>query len=75
MKKQKPVINGRSVTQIADDTGLKIQEVSMALNAKRLLRRDKLKQVVDAGYPLEPFVFGLKKNVEVKNESPAEAGV
>jgi len=75
MKKQKPVINGRSVTQIADDTGLKIQEVSMALNAKRLLRRDKLKQVVDAGYPLEPFVFGLKKNVEVKHESPAEAGV
>lgn len=47
-----------SITQIANDTGLNKAEISMALNAKRLLNREKLKKIVAANYPLEPFVFG-----------------
>ena len=47
-----------SVKEIAEKTNLHRAEISMALNAKRLLNRDKLKKIVEAGYPLEPFVFG-----------------
>ncbi|MBL4730768.1 MAG: hypothetical protein JKY28_05320 [Sulfurimonas sp.] len=47
-----------SITQIAKDTGLDKAEISMALSANRLLNRNKLKKIVDANYPLEPFVFG-----------------
>lgn len=46
------------VKEIAFKTGLKEPEISMALNKKRLLGRDKLKKIYKAGYPLEPFVFG-----------------
>ena len=53
----KKTIN-RSISEIAQDTGLDKAEISLALNAKRLLGRDKLKKIVDANYPLEPFVFG-----------------
>ena len=48
----------QSITQIAKDTGLNKSEISMALNAKRLLNREKLLKIVKADYPLEPFVFG-----------------
>jgi len=48
----------QSITQIANDTGLSKAEISMALNAKRLLNRNKLLKIVKANYPLEPFVFG-----------------
>ncbi len=44
--------------EIAKDTGLNKAEISMALNAKRLLGREKLRKIVKAGYALEPFVFG-----------------
>ncbi len=47
-----------SITQIANDTGLNKAEISMALNAKRLLNREKLRKIVNANYPLEPFIFG-----------------
>lgn len=47
-----------SITKIANDTGLNKAEISMALNAKRLLNREKLRKIVNANYPLEPFVFG-----------------
>lgn len=50
----------KSITEIANDTGLHKAEISMALNAKRLLNRNKLKKIVEANYPLEPFVFGEK---------------
>lgn len=53
----KKIIN-KSLEKIASDIGINKAEVSMALNAKRLLGREKLKKVVDAGYSLELFVFG-----------------
>jgi len=52
-------IGGKTLAEIAEECGLQRPEVSMALNKKRLLNRDKLKKVVDAGYPLELFVFGV----------------
>jgi hypothetical protein len=52
------VLNGDTVQDIAVKTGLHPAEISMALNKKRLLGREKLLRIVDAGYPLEPFVFG-----------------
>lgn len=54
----------RPLKDIAADTGLSEPELSMALNGKRLLGRDKLKKIADANYPLDVFVFG-------KNYSPA----
>ena len=53
---------------IAKDTGLHKAEISMALNAKRLLGREKLRLIVEAGYPLEPFVFG--KSYLQENDTP-----
>lgn len=50
---------GKSLREIADECGLHKAEVSLALSGKRLLRRDKLEQIVNAGYPVELFVFGL----------------
>ena len=47
-----------SPTAIHKETGLSVPEISMALNAKRLLSRAKLKKLVDAGYDLHVFVFG-----------------
>lgn len=43
---------------IAKDIGLHESEVSLALNGKRLLRREKLKMILDAGYDIMPFIFG-----------------
>ena len=48
----------KPLDEIASDIGINKAEVSMALNAKRLLGREKLKKVVEAGYSLELFVFG-----------------
>jgi hypothetical protein len=60
-----------SITEIANDTGLNKAEISMALNAKRLLNRDKLRKIVEANYPLEPFIFGKSylRN-DTKQETP-----
>lgn len=51
-------INGKTNAQIADETGLYPAEISLALNAKRLLSRKKLLQIYTAGYDIRPFVFG-----------------
>ncbi|MGE4510063.1 MAG: hypothetical protein AB7D43_03070 [Sulfurimonadaceae bacterium] len=48
----------RPIVEIAEDTGLHKAEISLALNGKRLLNRKKLLKIVEANYPLEPFVFG-----------------
>ena len=48
----------KPIKEIAEDVGLNKAEISMALNAKRLLNRAKLLKIVEAGYPLAPFVFG-----------------
>jgi len=58
MKTKKIKSIEKPLAEIAKDTGLHVAEVSMALNAKRLLNRKKLLQVVEANYPLEAFVFG-----------------
>lgn len=58
MKTKKTKTIEKPLVEIAKDTGLHVAEVSMALNAKRLLNRKKLLQVVEANYPLEAFVFG-----------------
>jgi len=50
---------GKTLKEIADECGLHKAEVSLALSGKRLLGRDKLVQIVSAGYPVELFVFGL----------------
>jgi len=65
-----PKINGLGVSDIARMTGLHDAEVSLALSAKRLLRRNKLKQIYEAGLPIEPFVFGEQyyKEVVMKEE-------
>ena len=59
------------ITKIANDTGLYKAEISLALNAKRLLNREKLKKIVEANYPLEPFIFGKsylqENNTKQKN--------
>ena len=46
------------IIEIAKDTGLHKAEISLALNGKRLLNRKKLLKIVQANYPLEPFIFG-----------------
>ena len=51
-------INDKSNVQIADETGLYPAEISLALNAKRLLSRKKLLKIHNAGYDIKPFVFG-----------------
>lgn len=51
-------INGKTNAQIADETGLYPAEISLALNAKRLLSRKKLLKIYTAGYDIRPFVFG-----------------
>lgn len=48
----------KPLLEIANDTGLHKAEISLALNGKRLLNRNKLLKIVEANYPLEPFVFG-----------------
>jgi len=65
-----PRINGLRVGEIARMTGLHDGEVSLALSAKRLLRRNKLKQIYEAGLPIEPFVFGEQyyKEMMMKEE-------
>ena len=60
-----------SITQIANDTGLNKAEISMALNAKRLLNREKLRKIVNANYPLEPFVFG-KSYIKNDTKQPVQ---
>lgn len=65
MKTKKIKTINKSLVEIAKETGLHVAEISMALNAKRLLSRQKLMQIVEANYPLEPFVFGrayIEKN-------------
>lgn len=64
-------INGKTNKQIAKDTGLHEAEISMALSCKRLLNREKLRKIVEAGYSLYPFVFGrgYKHNYYSKKES------
>lgn len=52
-------IYGKPLKEIAEECGLQQPEVSMALGGRRLLGRDKLEQVVKAGYPVELFVFGV----------------
>lgn len=51
-------INGITNAQIASETGLDPAEISLALNAKRLLNRKKLLKIHHAGYDIKPFVFG-----------------
>lgn len=51
-------IKDKSNAQIADETGLYPAEISLALNAKRLLSRSKLLKIHNAGYDIRPFVFG-----------------
>ncbi|WP_345985293.1 hypothetical protein WCX49_11865 [Sulfurimonas sp. HSL-1656] len=58
----------KPITEIANDTGLNVPEISMALSASRLLGRDKLKKIYDANYPIEYFLFGR----DFKN-NPTEA--
>jgi len=59
---------GRSITEIAEITGMTPPEVSLALSGKRIFRRDKLKAVYEAGFPIEPFVFGMDYWEKVNNE-------
>jgi len=65
----------KAIIEIAKDTNLNKAEISMALNAKRLLNREKLKQIYEAGYPLEPFVFGKsylqENNTQTKKSEQA----
>lgn len=51
-------IENKSNKTIAEDVGLCQEEISLALNAKRLLGRTKLKKIHSAGYDLIPFIFG-----------------
>ena len=60
-----------TLEKIASDTGLHKAEISMALNAKRLLNRNKLKKIYNANYPLEAFIFGKEfylQNNDTKNQ-------
>ena len=61
-----------TLDEIASNTGLHKAEISMALNAKRLLNREKLKKIYLANYPLEAFVFGKSfylQNNDTKKET------
>lgn len=51
-------INDKTNAQIAEEVGLYPAEISLALNAKRLLSRRKLMKIHRAGYDIKPFVFG-----------------
>lgn len=51
-------IKNKSNKTIAEDVGLCQEEISLALNAKRLLGRTKLQKIHEAGYDLIPFIFG-----------------
>ena len=51
-------VNGLNLAEIARRADLHRSEVSMAVNGKRLLGRDKLIKFVELGLPLELFVFG-----------------
>jgi len=72
-----------TLDEIASDTGLYKAEISMALNAKRLLNREKLKKIYLANYPLEAFVFGKEfylhkndtKQSSTKTTTPNKAEV
>ena len=59
-------VNGLNLAEIARRAGLHRAEVSMAVNGKRLLGRDKLKKFVEMGLPLELFVFGKDCYMEKK---------
>lgn len=67
-------INGKTNKQIAIDTGLREEEISMALSCKRLLGREKLRKIVNAGYSIYPFIFGrsyLHKKNSIKPNDKA----
>jgi hypothetical protein len=51
-------IEDKTNVQIAGETGLYPAEISLALNAKRLLSRKKLLKIHHAGYDIKPFIFG-----------------
>ncbi len=68
----KRTIHGKTNKQIAKDTKLEEAEISMALNCKRLLGREKLRKIVDAGYSIYPFIFGrtyLQDNNSIKKSN------
>jgi hypothetical protein len=51
-------IENKSNIEIAKEIGLHPAEISLALNGKRLLSRNKLIKIDKAGYDIKPFVFG-----------------
>lgn len=59
MSKKRKCLKGLTNANIAREAGLRPNEISLALSGKRLLNRNKLRQIYDAGYAVEPFVFGL----------------
>lgn len=64
-------VGGKSLIEISKECGLHRAEVSMALGKRRLLNREKLKNIQEAGYPLEMFVFGIdwyEKNILGKKD-------
>ncbi|MDR0664830.1 MAG: helix-turn-helix domain-containing protein [Helicobacteraceae bacterium] len=48
-----------SPTDISEKTGVSIPSVCNHLKGKRSPRRETLERYRAAGYPLEPFIFGL----------------
>lgn len=59
-------MNELNMKEIANKTGIEYSLVWRYLNAQRVPRRKHLKLIYNAGYKIEPFLFGKDWEEELK---------